>query len=332
MGPCGPLTWIAVNNNLACIISDGIDVGPLDQPVVYIFQKAGGNWKQIRKLVLFDHPHAEYDECRISGDNIAVQIRPSYWSEEISTEIYRYDQEFGMYKRIQDPLVGSIASVSLDQDYLVLSKTSLQQEDCFTGFSVYQRETNQLYESYVLRHNINSTDDTECKRPYAGAYSTISHDGDATVAGGANSTHIFIQDHDGYFDEVLILDKVYPYYRLSGRNVLVATYNDTTKEDEVHAFSLEKCASTPTQVPSTSVAPSATQYPTVVPSELITKGYSGVGIAGWSIYEGGALECPPIYMPPTLNVSLISIPPNEICYWVNITVVFDNNPSDYLWG
>lgn len=168
------------------------------------------------------------------------------------------------YKQNQDSLTGEHGSVSFNNDHLVYSAVSSGvwslEQDCLgykpEGFKVYhQQDINQAYhQPYILQQHVNFTDygySNDC-------VSSTSIDKDLLVVGGVNKTHIYVQGNDGSWEEQLTLDNWYQEYRVSGRNVLATVYNETTSKDEVYYFNIEECASTPTQVPSSSIAPSST--------------------------------------------------------------------------
>ena len=162
---------------------------------------------------------------------------------------------------------------------------------------------------------------------------SIDQDYDHLVVGGVNKTHIYIQNIDGYWEERLMLNNWYRQYQVSERNILAATYNETTNEDEVYYFNIENCANTPTQVPSSSAAPSSSSHPTQTSTIEGTEGATHTPPNPFRTYS----PTNSIYRYFCSNVSIASntsIPqslPSETCYWVDLVVAFDNEPVFSVW-
>ena len=274
------------------------------------------------------------EECFISGDSIALQMLGKI-------NIFKYDLYSNSYKQNQGPLMTG-GSMSLDKYHLVSSVSYgwdwNSEQDCYDyiteGFNVYhQQDVDQAHnQPYILQQNINFTDYVH------GCISStsISHDKDLLVVGGVNKTHIYVQDNNGSWEEKLVLDKQFRQYRVSGRNILATTYNETTNKDEVYYFNIEECVSTPTQVPSSSIAPSSTTYPTQVPSISATYGHTSDVNGFWKtepptyiVYRD---SCSPIPLVSGTRTPQSSIsPPSETCYWVDIVIAFDNEPIFSAW-
>ena len=284
----------------------------------------------------------DVDECFISGDDIVLELD----SQRI--DIFKFDSYSARYKRNQDPLTGEHGSVSFNNNHLVYSAVSsdggwVLEQDCYghkpEGFYVYHKQDvdQAHHQPYIFQQYVNFTDlgySIECVS--FPSISSISHDKDLLVVGGVNKTHIYLQDNDGSWEKQLTFDNWYREYRLSGRNVLAAIYNETTNEDEVYYFNIEECASTPTQVPSSSIAPSFTTSPTQVPSIHTTETFDYVGSGLYATPEPVSAEwfdfCSPVSIASTASISSFSISsPSETCYWVDIVVAFDNEPLLSVW-
>ena len=278
-------------------------------------------------------------ECFISGDILVLELN------DRRIDIFRYDPYSNSYKRNQDPLIGEHSSVSFNNNHLVYSATSSNSEQgCFyhkpEGFKVYhQLDMNQAYhQPYILQQHVNFTD-----LGFGGCQSSssISHDKDLLVVGDDNKTRIYVQDNDSSWKEELVLDNQFRQYRVSGRNLLATVYNETTNEDEVYYFNIEGCASTPTQVPSSSTAPSSTTYPTQVITQVpsipvsvtLTSAYTG-SFNGFGKTQAptSVVSCSPISLASSTSTSqLSSFKPSETCYWVDILVIYDDEPLNSVW-
>ena len=275
------------------------------------------------------------EECFISGDSIALQMLGKI-------NIFKYDLYSNSYKQNQGPLMTG-GSMSLDKYHLVSSVSYgwdwNSEQDCYDyiteGFNVYhQQDVDQAHnQPYILQQNINFTDYVH------GCISStsISHDKDLLVVGGVNKTHIYVQDNNGSWEEKLVLDKQFRQYRVSGRNILATIYNETTNEDEVYYFNIEECASTPTQFPSTSTAPSSSVAPT--PSTTMQSSGWYLGSGPLSMIETHSptfyltqYNCSSLTLATTTSIpQLLVSPPSETCYWVDIEVAFDNEPNFSVW-
>ena len=154
------------------------------------------------------------------------------------------------------------------------------------------------------------------------------------AVGGINQTHIYVLDNNGSWEEQLALNNWYRQLQVSNRNILAATYNETTNEDEVYYFDIENCANTPTQMPSLSTFPSSSIHPT---QGSTTQGTTGGTTMNW-ISPRSLAPTYGIYRYFCSNVSIsqtASIPqlpdPNETCYSVDIAIAFDDKPKDSVW-
>jgi len=271
------------------------------------------------------------NECFISGDTIVLELNYR------RIDVFKYEQYSKSYKRNQDSLAGSHGSVSFDKDHLVYAATSdwrtTSETDCngyiLEGVSIYHQQdiTQAYHQPYILQQQDNFTD-------WCVSSTSISHDKDLLVVGGVNTTHIYVQDNNGSWEEQLTLDIWYRQYRVSERSILAATYNETTNKDEVYYFNIEACASTPTQLPSSSTSPSSSLQPSLLPSVLIGWGGSSVG----SSYTRSQAPTYGVYQYYCSNVTIASaesIPqlsdPNDTCYSIDVVVVYDDEPLDSVW-
>mmetsp|Transcript_45471 Transcript_45471/g.95456 ORF Transcript_45471/g.95456 Transcript_45471/m.95456 type:complete len:350 (-) Transcript_45471:322-1371(-) len=81
---------------------------------------------------------------------------------------------------------------------------------------------------------------------------------------GHNHSYVFTQQENGYFEQTLVMDQSYDWIQLSGRTLLVRSSDDGNNE-VITALNLEMCTQEmPTQMPSTSAAPS--NLHSVIPS------------------------------------------------------------------
>ena len=234
--------------------------------------------------------------------------------------IFKYEQYSKSYKRNQDSFTGDHGSVSFDKDHLVYSA------EC--GFSVYHQQdiTQAYHQPYVLQQQVNFTD-------WCVSSASISHDRDLLVVGGVNKTHIYVQDNNGSWEEQLTLDDWYQQYRVSERDILAAKYNETTKKDEVYYFNIENCANTPTQLPSSSTAPSSSIQPTQAPSIGVTRSWSSSNAGGTAKTISptpGFYNCSSVSISQTANTPPASSPDNT-CYSIDVVVVYDDKPLDSVW-
>ena len=296
-------------------------------------------------------------ECFIAGDTLAVQIN------EKRVDIYEYDRVEDVYKRIQEPLKDDfLVSISFDQEYLVYSRAPILEScnpnyDCFEQESIfiYQRQDGNQYE---FQQRINHTDnsgymsDADIRNrmlpheflSFSGYEASISHDRGMIVVRGVNQTQFFVQDISGYWEEVsLTFDQSYKGYQLFGRDLLAILHNETTNKDEVYYFGIEDCERSPTQMPSSSLAPSISKHPTPEPSIIVT-GFGTGG--GWGSPPPAYRTLSPMSSSPTSNPTSSMAPtktplpsasptlshsPTETCWWADITIVFDSYPRETSW-
>lgn len=229
-------------------------------------------------------------------------------------------------------------SVSFDNDYLVYS--TRKEYDCHEtkGFYVYRRL--EAYQPYILQQSVNISNSSTCamarERELFHIYRTgfeasIFHDRDLLVSRGDNRTDVYVKRDDGYWEWTLALGRLYRAYHASGRQLLATAYNSSTEEDEIYYFDLEDCEPSPTQMPSSSQVPSSSMIPSPAPSITTTFGGTqlGGGVYKTLIPTEGTFRCddPWLDVPP----STLESPPTETCYWVDITIAFDDNPSIMSW-
>ena len=292
-------------------------------------------------MLSFDIPYPWNlgEECFISGDSIAVQIL----GRQIN--IFKYEEYSNSYKQNQGPMMTS-GSVSFNNDRLVYSVMGFDTDNCYNdcygcykpeGFYVYrEQDVDQAFnQPYILQQHVNFTGlgySSGCV-----SSSSISHDKDLLVVGGVNKTFIYIEGNNGSWEEELTLDNWFRQYRVSGRNILATIYNETTNEDEVYYFNIEECASTPTQFPSLSTAPSSSVAPT--PSTTMQSSGWYLGSGPLSMIETHSptfyltqYNCSSLTLATTTSIpQLLVSPPSETCYWVDIEVAFDNEPKFSVW-
>ena len=168
-----------------------------------------------------------------------------------------------------------------------------------------------------------------------GFEASIFHDGDLLVTRGDNRTDVYVKrQDDGYWEWALALGRPYRGYHASGRRLLATAYNTSTEEDEIYYFDVEDCEPSPTHMPSLSQAPTSSTYPSPVPTVTGTFGYTPVGGGIWKtlIPTEGVYRCedPWFDAPPSTSKSPLSSP-TETCYWIDITIAFDDEPSLISW-
>ena len=168
-----------------------------------------------------------------------------------------------------------------------------------------------------------------------GFEASIFHDGDLLVTRGDNRTDVYVKrQDDGYWEWALALGRPYRGYHASGRRLLATAYNTSTEEDEIYYFDVEDCEPSPTHMPSLSQAPTSSTYPSPVPTVTGTFGYTPTAGGVWMtmIPTEGVYRCedPWLDVPPSTSKSPLSSP-TETCYWIDITIAFDDEPSLISW-
>jgi len=190
---------------------------------LYLFRRDGKKWAEIDML--------DAMECSIAGDTVAIFDTDSNYNPVL--QLYKYDKDRDEVVP-QDPIPIPSGrwgdTMSLSHYHLVYNVG----RDVF----VYKRqETNETY-TFLQQLNVSAAE------PYQ-----LAIDKDVLVVGGENHTHIF-SEQNGYWEETITLDKAYPYFSLSGRNLLAIA------EHEVYSFNIERCTQAmPTQMPTLSMAP-----------------------------------------------------------------------------
>ena len=191
--------------------------------------------------------------CSIAEDTLAIVS----WAWELHSgyvQLYKFNQQVEGVITIQDHIpTGDVTALHLSTDYIAYWDTD-EQADVF----VYSREKNNQTFTFHQQLNFSGPDHNH----------GLALDNDILVVGGHGRTHIFSEQIDGQCEETVTLDKVYSGYFLSGRNLIVTSY-----DNGVYYFDIEDCSQAiPTQTPSLSTAPTDTpsSFPSMHPSFIPT--------------------------------------------------------------
>jgi len=262
-----------IDGDLACVV---------DRGNTYFYRRHGTKWLEFDNRTV-----TQNTECSIAGDiTLTLTIAVGYHDSNRGSilQLYKYDQDLGKVVPLQDPIVvPRFPAMHLSHDHLVY-RTG---ED---NVLIYRREeTNQTFTfQQQVNFSFDSVDIFGISAPYPSAL-----DKDILVVGGINHTHIF-SETNGDWEEVITLGPLY-VYALSGRDLLA-----TTPDGGVHAFNIEGCAPTPTQMPSLSIAPTACyeieividydQLPQQTSWEIRRNGMDGdfVSLKSYKELDGGA--------------------------------------------
>ena len=261
---------VDIDGDLACVA---------DSDNLYLFHRdsTNGKWEQ------FDMLEGKHG-CTIDEDIIAVYY--DYWSgfavkrEERIYHFYKYQRTDGVAVPIQDPIHDAY-SFGLSGDYFAHSESCCS-FSCVGGITIYHRGNETDNGAFAFHQHLEFSG-------YPMENSDIAIENGVMVFGGSrpDQMHVFTEENDGVWVEMLTLDGTYPNLHLSGRTLI--SYGSS----EVNYFNLESCLPTPSQMPSMSMVPTAS--PSMTPSSSASPSVT-----------------------PTMTVF-----PTETCYSIIITVSGD---------
>eukprot|EP00585_Thalassiosira_rotula_P009544 CAMPEP_0196141824 /NCGR_PEP_ID=MMETSP0910-20130528/10656_1 /TAXON_ID=49265 /ORGANISM="Thalassiosira rotula, Strain GSO102" /LENGTH=1250 /DNA_ID=CAMNT_0041403051 /DNA_START=75 /DNA_END=3827 /DNA_ORIENTATION=+ len=256
-------------------------IGAFNEKALYVFRKytnAGGEslWRQ---RLRFDVGY-EMSSCFLRGDTI-VALDPVF----SKIHFYRYDRGGNQVVPMQDALVidpekkeygsamnqimatgttSQVFDMHMSEEHLVYSLRTFSSDDNIWTFKevvVYQRsggghEINQTF-AFLQHYNASDYEDNF-------GWELAMHQ-DVLVIGGGDHTFVFTQRENGYFEEIFQLEDSFNSFQMSDRNAIAIRY-----DNEVYSMDFADCMQQmPTQVPSSSIAPSATPSASVRPTIVI---------------------------------------------------------------
>jgi len=277
---------------------------------VYIFRRDGGQqWEQIQRLNLGNYAGS----CSVAGITIVVRDFRG------GIHAYQFDEELGEYVPLQNTLYATetIPAMSLSNHHLVYSTTQYGffQAGYHGGKEVFIYHRQDTYQPFNLRQHFKSSDFDD------DILHALALDGDILVIGGRNKTHVF-SEQNGAFEKSLSLNQGYDSVQISGRSLIATT------DEEVHAIAIDDCTqAVPTQTPSLSSSP--TESPSSPPS-LSTGPSQLPSISPSSSAYPSESSAPSMSPSPSARPSA-SFSPTETCYWIDVSVLFDEIPTDTSW-
>ena len=283
---------VAIKGDLALVAAANLKV--------LVFTRENGKWMQIGDV------DGECS-CSIEGDTIAVTTWDTVLSDWVLA-LHRHNDENDVLDLIQEPFPAAHALLS--GNYLAFWEFDDYSDGKWQGMTgdgkwdlfMYHREgANRTY-TFLKRFNIYGGD------------GSFSFDADTLVVGGDNSTHVFTLEVDGNWEETITLNRPYEDYYVSGRSVFAK------EAESIFLFDIEDCvtmAPSGTETFPPSLTPSLSFSPSISPTALLT-------------------PTPSLSILPTISPSVSFAPsstssPSVTCYWVNITVVYDNAPWETAW-
>ena len=205
---------------------------------------------------MLTHDASSIVDCSVKDDIIALSDEggPTWWDNRTPfIHLYKLDRNNDSLSKFQvinlpNETIKSIDALS--NNHLVyrtgsrIQDTEAGAKDFIDGIFIYHREAANQQFSFLQQFIASETGDRFGHQ--------ISMDQGLLIIGEANRTLFFAENVFGGFEENLVLEHSYESFQLSGRTFVGAS------KDEVNVMSIADCApSTPTQVPSVSIAPTS---------------------------------------------------------------------------
>eukprot|EP00581_Thalassiosira_minuscula_P016984 CAMPEP_0183715014 /NCGR_PEP_ID=MMETSP0737-20130205/9391_1 /TAXON_ID=385413 /ORGANISM="Thalassiosira miniscula, Strain CCMP1093" /LENGTH=1000 /DNA_ID=CAMNT_0025944065 /DNA_START=55 /DNA_END=3054 /DNA_ORIENTATION=- len=219
--------FVDVDRDLAC-------VGGGES--VHLFYRLSKKWVHLESIDDVDQP----EECIVAGHNIAVRGHDQYGNGTLHLfglfdngvlEVDHDGQDLDVFEPLQGPIFAEVSAMDMSNNHLVY--WDLHENDAYI---LGQEAPNRTY-TFLQQTNISTP----------GQHQVALGDG-ILVVGGCNVTYIILEQ-SGSWEIAFAMGQSFEKYQVSGRDVVA------TKQNNIYFFNVEDCAPTPTQMPSSSFAP-----------------------------------------------------------------------------
>lgn len=201
--------------------------------LVYVYrQNSAGLWEKVAS----PQPNNQVSDCGGFGssvdicDDMIVVSDSSYcsgtrsWAQVSENADYIFKQIDGKWEEI-----GRVSSADITGDDTVALDAIQDVRDCGANAQAVADE------GEICIHQKNDTIRLNSSEYGNGFGHSLAMDNGILVVGSTNHTHIFSQENDGSWEEILKLDEVYDSYEMSERTLI------TTNENKVYSINIADC-------------------------------------------------------------------------------------------